>query len=399
MASTPWRVAMIGTGFMGTVHSHAWRSVAHVFPVRAVERSVVCGRDPERTEEAATRLGWTRAETDWRRVIEDETIDIVDICAPGDAHMDIAIAALDAGKHVICEKPLANTVAEAELMVRAADAAASRGIAAMVAFNYRRVPAVAYARALVAEGRLGEIRHVRGLYLQDWIADASFPLVWRLQKERAGSGSLGDIGAHVIDAAEYVTGQRFDEVSATLHTFVTQRPLASTSVGLSAVGGDDKGEVTVDDAALVTGRMTGGALATIEATRFATGRKNAMRLEVNGSLGSIAFDFESMNELNFYDANDPGRDAGFRRVYVTEPDHPYAAAWWPPGHGLGYDHAFVNELGDFLTDLAEGRQPQPSFEDGLHLQRVLDASERSSDNGSAWTPVENGKKRNGSRPR
>ncbi|MDF2994236.1 MAG: gfo/Idh/MocA family oxidoreductase, partial [Microbacterium sp.] len=204
---------------------------------------------------------------------------------------------------------------------------------------------------------------------------------------------------HVIDAAEYVTGQRFDEVSATLHTFVTQRPLASTSVGLSAVGGDDTGEVTVDDAALVTGRMTGGALATIEATRFATGRKNAMRLEVNGSLGSIAFDFESMNELNFYDANDPGRDAGFRRIYVTEPDHPYAAAWWPPGHGLGYDHAFVNELGDFLTDLAEGRRPQPSFEDGLHLQRVLDASERSSDNGSAWTPVENGKKRNGSRPR
>jgi predicted dehydrogenase len=300
---------------------------------------------------------------------------------------------------VICEKPLANTVAEAELMVRAADAAASRGIAAMVAFNYRRVPAVAYARALVAEGRLGEIRHVRGQYLQDWIADASFPLVWRLQKERAGSGSLGDIGAHVIDAAEYVTGQRFDEVSATLHTFVTQRPLASTSVGLSAVGGDDTGEVTVDDAALVTGRMTGGALATIEATRFATGRKNAMRLEVNGSLGSIAFDFESMNELNFYDANDPGRDAGFRRIYVTEPDHPYAAAWWPPGHGLGYDHAFVNELGDFLTDLAEGRRPQPSFEDGLHLQRVLDASERSSDNGSAWTPVENGKKRNRSRPR
>lgn len=390
-------VALIGTGFMGAVHSHAWRSVGQAFGVEGMDLRVICGRDEVRTRNAARKLGWSDWSTDWRSTIERDDVDIVDVCAPGDMHMDVAIAALDAGKHVICEKPLANSVAEAELMTRAAEAAATRGVRSMVALNYRRVPALAYARRLVAEGRVGEIRHVRCQYLQDWIADASFPLVWRLQRERAGSGALGDIGAHALDAAEFVSGLRFESVSALLHTFVEQRPVAREAVGLSAVGGDVMGQVTVDDAALIQGRMSGGALATVEATRFATGRKNAMRLEVNGSRGSLAFDFESMNELQFYDATESSQSAGFRRIYVTEPEHPYLHAWWPPGHGLGYDHAFVNEIGDFLADIGHGRAPQPSFADGLHLQQILDAAERSSENGSAWTPVDHHPPRNGGR--
>ncbi|MFI9572815.1 Gfo/Idh/MocA family protein, partial [Microbispora rosea] len=230
-------------------------------------------------------------------------------------------------------------------------------------------------------------RHVRAQYLQDWIVDPEFPLVWRLQKDKAGSGALGDIGAHIIDTAEFITGQLLTGVSAMTETFVKQRPLAEGSSGLAGEGGTGQmGEVTVDDAALFTGRLSGGALASFEATRFATGRKNALRIEVNGALGSLSFDFEAMNELWFYDAAD--RDAGFRRILVTEPDHPYAGAWWPPGHGLGYEHTFVHETKDFLEAIAAGVDPAPSFEDGLRVQRVLAAVEQSAAEGSRFTPVE-----------
>jgi predicted dehydrogenase len=372
---------MIGYAFMGRVHSQAWRSVAAFFDVPVIPRMrVISGRSKEATEAAAEQMGWEEAVTDWREVIGRPDVDIVDICTPGDTHAEIAIAALRAGKHVICEKPLANTVAEAEAMVQAAASATGKS---MVAFNYRRVPAVALARDLVAQGRIGEIRHVRAQYLQDWIVDPEFPLVWRLQKDKAGSGALGDIGAHIIDAAEFISGQLITGVSALTETFIKERPLSEGSSGLAAAGGSGRGIVTVDDAALFTARLSGGAVGSFEATRFATGRKNAMRIELNGSLGSLAFDFESMNELWFSEGG-----KGFERILVTEPDHPYVGAWWPPGHGLGYEHTFTHEIRDFLEAIGQGTDPTPSFADGLRVQRVLAAVEQSAADGSRFTTVE-----------
>jgi predicted dehydrogenase len=385
-------VAMIGYAFMGAAHSQAWRNAHRFFdlPVRPA-MNVVCGRSESATRAAADKLGWAHWTTDWREVLDRDDVQVVDICTPGDSHAEIALAALKAGKHVLCEKPLANTVEEAERMTAAAEEAQSHGVLSSVGFNYRRTPALAYARQLIAEGAVGTVRHIRAQYLQDWIVDPEFPLVWRLQKDKAGSGALGDIGAHVIDLSQFLTGQRLTEVAGHLTRFVERRPLPEASSGLSASGGaeadHEMGEVTVDDAAVFFGRTDGGALATYEATRFATGRKNAMRIEVNGSAGSIAFDFEAMNELHVYDATVPAAQAGFRRILVTEPDHPYTGAWWPAGHGLGYEHTFVHEIADFVRDVASGTPPTPSFADGLQVQRVLDAVERSSDDNAGWTKV------------
>ena len=381
-------VAMIGYAFMGAAHAQAWRNAHRFFdlPLRP-EMAVVCGRTESATRAAADRQGWASWTTDWREVLRRDDVQLVDICTPGDSHAEIALAALEAGKHVLCEKPLANTVAEAEEMTAAAEAAQARGVLSMVGFNYRRTPALAYARQLIADGAVGTVHHVRAQYLQDWIVDPEFPLVWRLQKDKAGSGALGDIGAHIVDLSQFLTGQRLTEVAGHLARFVEKRPLPEASSGLSASGGAELGEVTVDDAAVFFGRTDGGALATYEATRFATGRKNAMRIEVNGSRGSIAFDFEAMNELHVYDGTGPARDAGFRRILVTEPDHPYAGSWWPPGHGLGYEHTFVHEIADLVRDLGTGTPPTPSFADGLQVQRVLDAVERSSGENAAWTQV------------
>ncbi|KAB8193863.1 gfo/Idh/MocA family oxidoreductase [Nonomuraea phyllanthi] len=372
---------MIGYAFMGRVHSQAWRSVGAFFDLPLAPRmAVIAGRSKEQTEAAAAQLGWADVETDWRELIKRDDVQIVDICTPGDSHADIAIAALQAGKHVICEKPLANTVAEAEAMVRAAAAAPGKS---MVAFNYRRVPAIALARRYVEEGRIGEIRHVRAAYLQDWIVDPEFPLVWRLQKDKAGSGALGDIGAHIVDAAQFITGENVVGVSALTETFIKERPLAAESAGLGASRAESTGQVTVDDAALFIGRLSGGGLASFEATRFAYGRKNAMRIEIFGSRGSLAFDFEAMNELWFSSGG-----GGFERILVTEPDHPYVGAWWPPGHGLGYEHTFTHEIKDFLEAVATGADPSPSFADGLRVQRVLEAVEQSAADGSRYTNVE-----------
>jgi predicted dehydrogenase len=349
---------------------------------------VLCGRDPAAVETAARKLGWRAVETDWKQLLRRDDVGLLDVCTPGDTHAEIAIAALDAGKHVLCEKPLANSVAEARAMVAAAERARAAGVRSMVGFNYRRVPAVALARRLVAEGRIGQVRHVRAQYLQDWIVDPEFPLVWRLQAEKAGSGALGDIGAHIVDMAQFVIDDRLSGVSALTETFVKERPLAAAASGLSASGSSARGPVTVDDAALFLGRFGGGAVASFEATRFATGRKNAIRLEVNGSAGSLAFDFESMNELSFYDGTEDPETAGFRRILVTEPTHPYAGAWWPPGHLLGYEHSFTHEVVDLVTDLAADRDPTPSFADGLQVQLVLDAVARSAAAGSGWQDIE-----------
>jgi len=370
-------IGMVGHAFMGAVHSHAWRSVHRFFDPPLVPRfAVLGGRDEARAKAAAEKFGWDDGETDWRKLVARDDVGLVDVCTPGDSHAEIAIAALDAGKHVLCEKPLANSVAEAEAMAEAARRARDRGVRAMVAFNYRRVPALAHARKLVAGGALGEIRHVRSVYLQDWLSDPQAPMTWRLRKESAGSGSLGDLGAHIVDAAQFVTGELITGVSALTNTFVKQRP--------SETGGTD--EVTVDDAALFLARLSGGAVATFEATRFALGRKNAMRLEINGSKASLAFDFESMNELQWYEGT--GTEAGFRRVLVTEPQHPYIGAWWPPGHILGYEHTFTHEVADFLDAIGAGTDPAPSFDDGLRVQRVLDAVEKSAAAEANWTSVE-----------
>jgi predicted dehydrogenase len=389
MDSRDVRVGMVGYAFMGAAHSQAWRTVNRVFDLPLRARMVaVCGRDAAAVSVAARRLGWEEYGTDWRALVARDDIDLVDICTPGDSHAEIAIAALAAGKHVLCEKPLANTVDEARAMVAAAESARHSGVRAMCGYNYRRVPAVALMRDLVAAGRVGEIRHIRAVYLQDWIVDPQFPLVWRLQREKAGSGALGDIGAHIVDLTQYVTGQQITGVSGLTETFVKSRPLPNGSAGLSATRtGHDTGSVTVDDAALFVARLSGGAVATYEATRFATGRKNGLRVEINGSAGSLAFDLERLNELEFYDATRPGAEQGFSRILVTEPDHPYLDAWWPPGHLIGYEHSFTHEMRDLLDAIASGTEPRPSFEDGLCVQLVLDAVERSAAAGGTWTEV------------
>jgi len=383
------RVGMVGYAFMGAAHSQAWRTVNHAFDLPLSARmTAVSGRSPEGVAAAAAKLGWDGHTTDWRTLIDRDDIDLIDICTPGDTHAEIALAALAAGKHVLCEKPLANTVAEAREMAAAAAVAASSGVRAMCAFNYRRVPAVALMRQLVQDGRIGEIRHVRASYLQDWIVDPEFPLVWRLRKELAGSGALGDIGAHIIDTTQFVTGQSITSVSALTETFIKQRPLPGASAGLSAAAdGSGLGEVTVDDAALFLARLDGGAVASYEATRFATGHKNALRVELNGSLGSLAFDFERLNELEFYDGALPSSEQGFSRILVTESDHPYMAAWWPPGHGIGYEHTFTHEVRDLIEAIATGQQPTPSFADALQVQLVLDAVSRSAES-AQWTELE-----------
>ena len=384
------RVGMVGHAFMGAAHSQAWRVAPRFFDLPlAPVMQVLGGRDPARTAAAAQRLGWGAVETDWRRLVDRDDVDLVDIASPGQTHAEIAVAALAAGKHVLCEKPLANTLAEAEVMARAAEAAAPGGALAMVGFTYRRVPAVALARQLVADGRIGAVRQVRAQYLQDWIADEDAPLSWRLDKALAGSGALGDIGAHIIDLAQFITGRSVTGVSALMETFVHERPVASASsaLGGTSAAGAERGPVTVDDAALFLARLDGGVVGTFEATRMAWGRKNAIRIEVSGSTGSVAFDFEDMNALEYYDATQDAATNGFRRIQVTEPSHPYLAAWWPAGHGLGYEHAFTHQVVDLVGDLAAGRQPTPSFADGLAVQRVLDAVERSAAADSAWTPV------------
>ncbi|HEY6496117.1 MAG TPA: Gfo/Idh/MocA family oxidoreductase [Trebonia sp.] len=372
-------VGMVGYAFMGRAHSLAWNAVGRVFDVPLTPRlAAICGRDRAAAEAAAGRLGWAAVETDWRALIARDDVQLIDIAAPGDLHAPIAVAALAAGKHVLCEKPLANSLGEAEAMKAAADAAYDGGARAMVGFNYRRVPALALARSLVAEGRIGPLRHLRAVYLQDWLADANAPMTWRMEAERAGSGALGDLGAHIVDLARYLTGDEIAGVSAVSATFVARRP---------RVDGVGTGAVTVDDAVVFSARLASGALASFEATRYATGRKNGLRIELNGSKGSLAFDLERLNELEFFDGADDPAVGGFRRVLVTEGSHPYLSGWWPPGHTIGWEHTFTHQARDLLVALADGGQPRPSFDDGLAAQRVLDAVARSAASGSGWESV------------
>jgi predicted dehydrogenase len=362
----PLGVAMIGYAFMGKAHSNAWRNVASYFDVPAFEQKVLVGRDAGQVAAAAEKYGWAETATDWRSVLERDDIHIVDICAPGWMHAEIAVAALEAGKHVLVEKPLANTLAEAEAMADAARSARERGVQSMIGFNYRRVPALALAKELIAEGRLGTVRHVRAAYLQDWLVDPDSPMTWRLNKETAGSGALGDIASHAIDQVMFLLGGTVTEVSGRLHTFVNSRP-----------GADGPEEVTVDDAAWATLTLDSGTIASVEVSRMATGQKNSLKLEIYGDKGSLLFDLETINELGFLDATLPVREQGFRRILVNEPEHPYMAAWWPQGHVIGWEHTFTHEIRDFLAAIDGGTPPSPSFEEGLAVQRVLAAIEES----------------------
>jgi predicted dehydrogenase len=385
---TAMRVAMIGYGFMGAAHSQGWRVAPRFFDLPATpEMALLVGRNGGPVASAAEKWGWSETSTDWREAIARDDIDVIDIVTPGDSHAEIAIAALEAGKHVLCEKPLANSVAEAEQMAAAAERAAARGVFAMVGFTYRRVPAATFARQLVASGAIGDVRSVRAEYLQDWLVDETAPLAWRLQKEHAGSGALGDIGAHAIDLAQFITGQRLTDVAGTIDTVVAERPLLAEGSGLSGTAGAGFGAVTVDDVALFTGRFEGGALGAFVASRMSTGRKNALRIEVSGSRGAIAFDLEDMNALQVYDDTAPADRRGFTKVIVTEPEHPYVGAWWPAGHMLGYEHGFAHQAKDFVEAIATGVQPTPSFADGLQVQRVLGAVEQSSGARGVWTPT------------
>lgn len=375
---SPLGVAMIGYEFMGKAHSNAWRNVASFFHVPVFEQRVLVGRDPERVADAAERYGWSESATDWRVVIARDDIQIVDICAPGVMHAEIAIAALAAGKHVLVEKPLANTLAEAEAMAVAARDAQSRGVQSMTGFNYRRVPALALARELISEGRLGAVKQLRAAYLQDWLTNPETPMTWRLRKDTAGSGALGDIASHAIDQVLFLLADQVSDVSGRLHTFTSHRPGAH---GLE--------EVTVDDAAWATLTLASGAIASIEVSRVATGKKNSLKLEIYGDRGSILFDLENLNELDFLDATLPAREQGYRRILVNEPGHPYMAAWWPQGHVIGWEHTFTHEIRDFLVAVGTGTPPSPSFQDGLAVQRILAAVEESAAAGGSRVKLDN----------
>src|SRR5688572_14214333 len=380
-------VGLIGYKFMGKAHSNAYKSVGMFFPLEnRVVMKAICGRDREGVKKAAETWGWESFETDWKKLIKREDIDVVDISAPGNLHAEMAIAAARAGKHIICEKPLANSLAEARNMLKSVQKA---GVKNMVFFNYRRVPAVAFARQMIREGKLGEIYHFRAAYLQDWIVDAEFPLVWRLDKKIAGSGALGDIGAHIIDLSLFLVGE-ISEVVADLKTFIKKRPLLESGSAFFAqkkAGPPQLGTVTVDDAALFIARFKNGAMGSFEATRFATGRKNANQFEIYGSRGALSFNLESLNELHYYSKDDSATEQGFKRVLVTEAGHPYLNAWWPPGHIIGYEHTFTNAMSDFFRALETGQPVTPDFGEGVQVQAVLDAVEKSADR-RKWMKVE-----------
>lgn len=381
-------VAMIGARFMGRAHSNAYHQAGKFFEpaIRPVMKSV-CARDAAGTQAFADQFGWERADTDWKSVVAADDIDLVDVCTPGDTHAAIAIAAAKAGKHVFCEKPLANTLDDAKQMLAAAREA---GVRHMVNFNYRRAPAVSLARQMIEAGEIGEIRQYRATYLQDWLVDPESPYSWRLDKKIAGSGAHGDLNAHLIDLARFLTGDEITEVVGDMKTFINERPFADGSgsgVGASAGGQTGMGQVTVDDASIFLARFGNGAIGTFEATRMAPGRKNYNRFEVSGSRGTLAWNFEDMNFLEFYSRDEPSNRQGFRKIMATEADHPYVAAWWPPGHMLGYEHGFVHAVYDLLQAIATGGEVAPDFRDGAQCVAVLEAVEASAESGS-WKTVE-----------
>ena len=368
------RIGLIGHKFMGRAHTHAYTDLPIFFdPGVEVVKKIICSNE-ESVIEIAKRWHWEKYSLDWHEVVNSPEVDLVDIAAPSVVHAQIAIAAAQTGKHVFCEKPLALNLEDAKAMVNAVEKA---GVVNMIGFNYRRVPAIALAKKLINDGEIGEIYHFRGIYQQSWLIDPNFPLAWRLRKSRAGYGSLGDLGAHVVDLARYLVGE-IDEVLCTQETFITERPIPSFEDGLVAIPGKERGKVNVDDAASFLARFKGKkTIGYLEMTRYGTGHRNQNRIEINGSKGAIIFDMEKMNELEFYRVNDPSHIQGYRRIQVGERDHPYMANWFPAGHIIGYGDTFVNQAYDLVTAIKEGKKITPDFNDGLICQQILEAADMS----------------------
>jgi len=384
MTEEPLSVGVLGYRFMGKAHANALARLPMFFPeAPEVERDVIVGRDEDALADAADQLGFERYATDWEDVVSE--VDVFYNLGPNNIHADPSIAALEADTHVFCEKPLAHTLDDAERMVEAArDSSATAGIA----FNYRFIPAIQYAKNLIDAGELGEIHHVRGQYLQDWLVDPTAPWSWRNSKELAGSGALGDLGAHTIDLARYLVGDRAGDISRLsghLQTFVDERPVPGGDEGsLEGSGGEstETREVTVDDAYTAQAEFENGAMATFEASRFANGRKNDHTIAIEGSKGSLSFSLERLNELELLTEG----DRGFQTINVTDPDDPYIDHWWPPGHVIGWEHTFVHENYEFLSAAAAGEAHSPSFEDGYRVQELLAAVEESDESGE-WVDV------------
>ena len=387
MAKKKVNVAMIGAQFMGKAHSNAWRKVGMFFdlPVEPVMK-VMCGKFPEELA-VAERWGWQETSLNWEETINRPDIDIVDVCTPNFLHPIITNAAAKAGKHVICEKPLANSLKDAEQMLGIAKKA---GVKHMCGFSYRFAPAVATIKKMIAGGELGEIFHFRAAYQQDWIVDPNFPMVWRLKKKHTGSGALGDIGAHIVDLCQYLVGD-VDEVSGTMQTFIKKRFVSESDTGITGKSGEKRtgkmDTVDVDDAVIFCARIKGkNTLATFEATRFATGRRNHNAIEIYGSEGSVLWNQEDMNFFQYYNRTDPPHLQGFRRIHATDAAHPYVKSWWPTGHIIGYEHLFVHEMYEYLNSLNTKKMPYSTFEDAVKCQRVLEAVEKSA-NTKKWIKV------------
>jgi predicted dehydrogenase len=367
-------VAMVGHAFMGRAHGNAWRQANHFFdlPYQIVP-AVVVGRDRARATAAAQKLGFQRATTDLDAVLADPAIHLIDVCTPNDSHHELATAALRAKKHVLCEKPLALTLAQAKEM---AALAKKQKVRVGLWHNYRRAPATALAAQMIARGDLGAIRQVRAVYLQDWLADAAVPASWRTEKKTCGSGAHGDLNAHLIDLTRALTGLEFDAVCGVQQTFTKERP----------DGGGGRRKVDVDDAFCFLAKFKGGAIGTYEATRVAPGRKNHNCIEVSGEKGSLRWNLERMNELEVFSYADARDGQGFRTVMCMDGVHPYAANWWPDGHIVGYEHTFVHHVVDFVRALHAGAAFAPDFDDGVAVQAVLDAALQSVKDGG-WVKV------------
>jgi predicted dehydrogenase len=358
------RVGIVGTQFMGRAHSNAYQRVGTFFPITGPVMRAACDVEPTPLAAFAQRFGWQTTETSWQKLVQRDDIDLVDICTPNALHMPIAVAAAQAGKHVICEKPIALNAGEARQML---DAARANKVRHMVAFNYRRVPAVTLAKQMIQEGKIGRVFHFNAVYYQDWLVDPEFPYVWRHDKKAGGSGAHGDMNAHTVDLARFLVGE-IESVCGAEEVFIKERCLP---------GGKGQGTVTADDALYFLARFRDGALGTFLATRFASGRKNYLRLEIFGSKGSLIFNLERLNELEYYARADQGTEQGFRNIVVTESSHPYINLWWPPGHIIGWEHTFIHEIGDLLAAIARGQEVQPDFHDGWRCQQVLDAASQS----------------------
>jgi predicted dehydrogenase len=377
------RIGIIGYRFMGKAHSNGWLQASRFFDVGSEPvLQVACGRNESSVKEFASRWGWKRTETDWKKVVESEDVDIIDVSLPQALHHEVAIAAAKNGKHIFCEKPMALSVLQAEEMLQEAKKA---GVKHYLNHNYRRTPAVQLAKRLIDDGKIGRIFHWRGAYQQDWIVDPNFPLTWHLQEEIAGTGPHGDLNSHSVDLARFLVGE-ISTVSCLTTNFIKERPIASADAGTFSAGQSTEqktmGKVTVEDASLMTVEFENGAVGSFEATRFASGRKNHLTFEIYGSEGSLAFDLERLNELQYYSRQDPDYAQGFRTILVTEPHHPYVGGWWPPGHIIGYEHTFTHAAVDFLNSITEGKPIAPNFEDGVKCIRILEAALNSDSSGN-----------------